>query len=410
MYPIPQKKKNDFFPDPIKQDENPLKIKHNYRHFILALILLLLLILSCACNLSPLVATATMEPEKTESNTQPTLTPAAIPSETPLPAATDTPEAPFDGPAEAAPVWIELAGEITAPEAEISGMAWDGDRLILLPQFPDFAAESLGSAVVFGIERSEILAYLANPDHGPLSPEVYTFDLGGLDGTITGYEGFEAITFQGDTFYVTLEATSEIYSTNGYLLQGSIDRAAQSYRVDPTSLRILDAQTGIRNLSDEALVRYGDQILTIYEANGQDFNWNPIAHRFDSSLNPLPSLPFPNVEYRLTDATDADEAGFFWAVNISNIANAYFLPEYDPIGDTYGRGRTHSQYDLVERLLQFQITPQGVILVDAPPIQLDLESGYFMRNWEGLAQLEGKGLLLATDKYPTTLLAFIPFP
>jgi hypothetical protein len=33
-----------------------------------------------------------------------------------------------------------------------------------------------------------------------------------------------------------------------------------------------------------------------------------------------------------------------------------------------------------------------------------------MRNWEGLAQLEGKGLLLATDKYPTTLLAFIPFP
>ncbi len=408
MCPTRPKKKINELSILISQIEAILKPPHH--KFIVYVLLLFYLVVSCACNFTPMVTTPTGKTQAAETSALPVTTPTLVPTETPLPTATDIPEALFDGPAEITPIWIELAGVLTQPEAEISGMSWDGDRLILLPQFPEFAADELGRAVVFSIEQGEILQYLADPQSGPLTPDIYTFDLGGLDQSITGYEGFEAIVFQGDTFYVTLESTSEIYSTNGYILQGNIDRTTQTYRIDPASLRILDAQTGIRNLSDEALVRFGDQILTIYEANGQDFNWNPIAHRFDLALNPLPSLPFPNVEYRITDATNADEAGFFWAVNISNIANAYFLPETDPIADTYGRGRTHSQYDLVERLLQFQITPQGVILVETPPIQLDLMSSYFMRNWEGLAWLKGEGLLLATDQFPTTLLGFIPFP
>jgi len=30
------------------------------------------------------------------------------------------------------------------------------------------------------------------------------------------------------------------------------------------------------------------------------------------------------------------------------------------------------------------------------------------RNWEGIVRLDNRGFLLATDKFPTTILGFVP--
>jgi len=54
--------------------------------------------------------------------------------------------------------------------------------------------------------------------------------------------------------------------------------------------------------------------------------------------------------------------------------------------EKYGQGATHAQYSQVERLFQLQYTAAGIILVDEPPIQLQLAQE--SRHWEGIARLD----------------------
>jgi hypothetical protein len=91
------------------------------------------------------------------------------------------------------------------------------------------------------------------------------------------------------------------------------------------------------------------------------------------------------------------------------IADLQLLPASDPLSDRFGKGTTHASFPVVERLVAMRYNPSGVTLVDAAPVQLELESWGF-RNWEGLALLDDRGFLLATDKHPTTILAFVPLP
>ena len=46
-------------------------------------------------------------------------------------------------------------------------------------------------------------------------------------------------------------------------------------------------------------------------------------------------------------------------------------------------------------------------LTDTPPILLRLDASVG-RNWEGIARLGDRGFLIATDKFPETLLGFVP--
>jgi hypothetical protein len=51
-----------------------------------------------------------------------------------------------------------------------------------------------------------------------------------------------------------------------------------------------------------------------------------------------------------------------------------------------------------------------VVRTDAPAIDLRRDPSLPARNWEAMVRLEGRGFLLMTDRYPTTLLAFVPLP
>jgi hypothetical protein len=56
-----------------------------------------------------------------------------------------------------------------------------------------------------------------------------------------------------------------------------------------------------------------------------------------------------------------------------------------------------------------QYSANGIALTDTSPVLLTLVTDV-SRNWEGLAFLEGRGFLLMTDKFPETILAFVPMP
>ncbi len=318
------------------------------------------------------------------------------------------PPAPEIGsPIEIKPVEIPIGGLLKSNDNEISAMAWYGDHLILIPQYPG-RIQSTGDGSVFTLPKKDILAYLRGEISGPLEADLIPLYAPGLDEQIKGFEGFEAIAFKDDVVFMTIEASPLLMM--GYLIKGTIAPDLSSIRLDTTHITQIPPQTALPNLTDEALIVLGDRLLSIYEANGENANPNPVAHLFDRELQNQDQLAFPNIEYRITDATPADEQGRFWVVNIFQPTDIFLWPGEDPLFEKYGEGPTHRRFYSVERLVELQINKSGIVLAESEPIQLELAGDFKTRNWEGIARLDKIGFLLVTDKIPATLLAFVPLP
>jgi hypothetical protein len=299
---------------------------------------------------------------------------------------------------------LPIEGPINTSQAEISGMDWYQDSLVLLPQYPERFGDGAAGAV-FVLEKADILAHLAGDLSGPLQPRPVQFVSSELADRIPGYEGFEAIAFFNDRVYLTIEASGE--QMLGYLVAGYVGGDLDYISLDASLRLMIQPQTGIPNLSDESIVIFGSRLVTIYEANGSVVNPSPQANLFDSGPTFLDQLSFPNVEYRLTDATRVDDFGRFWMPNTFFIGDIQLMTVEDPIAEEFGQGETHSQSIVVERLLEFQFSEQGIVRSDSPPIQLQLAGDNQTRNWEAIARLDDLGFLLATDEHPQTLLAFV---
>ncbi len=298
---------------------------------------------------------------------------------------------------------IFLDGPMAEPDAEISSMAWYGDYLILMPQYPNRFGDNL-----FWLAKADILAYLYNEIPGPLVPTPIPFRGEDLPTILFGYEGLEGIDFLGEQAFFTVESRPD--TMLGYLLAGEIAPDMSEIRVDTTNLVPIQPQAELANMTDETILMVDDRVITIYEANGANVNPNPVAHVFGTDLIEQPSIPFPNVEYRINDATLLDADGIFWAINYFWPGDQKLLPIPDPIAAKWGAGPTHSQTAVVERLLPMRYTPEGITLADVPPVQLALIGGIIARNWEGLVLMDDLGFLLVTDKHPSTILAFVPRP
>mgnify|MGYP001028236145 CR=1 FL=1 len=304
---------------------------------------------------------------------------------------------------------IPLAGTLADKDAEVSSLAWYGDYLIVLPQYPDrFASQDDGQ--VFAIPKDDILAFLDSTSDAPITPQDVAFVATGLARQIQGFEGYEAIVFQGNRVFVTIESKPGT-SMLGYLVAGEIAPDLSVLCLDATTMTEIPPQADLSNMTDETLLVAGDRLITIYEANGAAVNPEPVARSFDLSLQPLDSIPFPTVEYRITDATDLDSGGRFWALNYFWPGDdAKLKPAPDALVAKYGEGLTHARFTTIERLVEFQYAETGISLVGAPPIQLELIDDDHSRNWEGVVRLDGRGFLLMTDMYPETILGFVPAP
>ncbi|MEO0645290.1 MAG: hypothetical protein AAFZ17_03885 [Cyanobacteria bacterium J06650_10] len=299
-------------------------------------------------------------------------------------------------------VAIPITGPLADRDAEISGLAWYEDWLIMLPQYPGRLNDQ-----IFALAKSDILAFLQGETSAPLAPEPIALTSPDFANEIEGFEGFEAIAFRGQRAFLTIEAEAG-GSATGYVVASVLADDLSELVVDPLSIAESSAQSSSPNKADEAIVLTQEAVISIYEVHGVAVNPTPQAHRFDFELNALPAIAFPNVEYRLTDATALDERDRFWAINYFYTGDRDLLPLRDPLTIRYGRGPTHRQQRTVERLVEFEYRSEGIRLTNTAPIQLELaKSG---RNWEGIARLEDQGFLLVTDKFPDTILGFVALP
>lgn len=339
---------------------------------------------------------------------------------TPAAAQADRPvsvEAALSLPAEHAVRTLALEGPLAHRDAEISGMAWSGDTLVLLPQYPGRFAVGCDSVwtgaahrdagAVFVLSRAEIDAYLDATDPAPLRPRAVPFHADGVAERVLGFEGFEAIAFAGERAFLAVEFEYGV-DIQGYLVAGTF--GPDGLRLDAATLAPLPAQTRLGNLSYEALFAVPGGVVAMQEANGAAINPAPYAYHAEPAGALRDSLAFPTLEYRLTDVTEADGDGHFWAVN-------YFFPGDEPtlrpapdsLALEHGAGLTHRRHRTVERLVELHHDGRRIVRTRRAPIQLELLGDGRPRNWEAIVRLGERGFLIATDKYPETILGFVPF-
>ena len=109
---------------------------------------------------------------------------------------------------------IKLSGLITDKKQEISGMDWYQDRLFLLP-------ENMGG-FLFSISKGEILNAIKGDKELPITPKKTRFKTPDYSSLIKGFDGFEAIAFNENKIYITIEAEHDGEMAS-YLVWGKID-------------------------------------------------------------------------------------------------------------------------------------------------------------------------------------------
>ncbi len=331
---------------------------------------------------------------------------------------------------------LDITGPLSDPDAEVSGMAWKGDTLVVLPQFPTrFGGD--GELGFFSIDRAQISSAMELGRSGPIVPRQVTCNAPGLEQMVRGFDGLEAIALLGDRFFLTVEA-GEGREMAGYLLSARFEAEGGHVSIDTARFCEIPFALSIPNFADETIVALQNEVFTMGEANGVNVNPEPRAKRFSPDLEFLGCFALPAIEYRVTDATAVDGDGRFWVIN-------YFWPpegdklnpapdeepwplDSDPLAadarrsdgpsDVSEENRGQEGGDgerCIERLLELRVVQsaggEGYIeRTSTPPIYLVPQDDGECRNWEAVVRLGDDGFLVMTDRFPTTLLAFVPNP
>ena len=302
---------------------------------------------------------------------------------------------------EVAPIEIPLKGEAAERNLEMSGLAWYGDYLILMPQYVNKEAPGF-----YFLSKKQINVWLDGDRSNALSPGKIDLIVPDYNEAIGGFQGFEAICFSGNKAYLVMESKHDGVM-HSFLVSGNMDFKKKTLTIIPDRLETINLPVNIKNMGFESILKYKYRLLVFFEANGINVNPKSYAEYYTTALKHKASVSFPNIEYRITDVTEVDGKGRFWALN-------YFwpgekkrlMPGEDIIIKNVGEGKTHQQYEHVERLVEYKIKSKEIVRTDTPPIQLVVEEK--SRNWEGLARLDKRGFLMITDEHPRTILAFVP--
>lgn len=367
-----------------------------------------LILASVACSNGSLqmsiISTAEFSQTK---NVEVTPSPSAISIETPTiePVVTATMQ---NAPTEVDVRQLPLAAPLDSTKMEFSGMAWYGDKLVLLPQYPArFKVD--GNPAIYAIEKQDILLAIEQKGGQPLTGKPVPFEDGGLSNSLKGFEGFESLVFDGNSVYLTIETHSGS-PMMGYFVRGQVVGDLKKIVLEPETLIELPPQTSFENASNEAIAIFQGKVYTLFEDNGASVNPEPYASVINMADLSQTRLPFPSINYRITDATMVASDGTFWVLNYFYPGDTHLAVNSDPIALEFGLGPTHIESAVVERILELHITDSGIRLEQIPPIQLRLLDTETARNWEGIEYLDGYGFLLVTDSFPDTILGFVPYP
>jgi len=304
---------------------------------------------------------------------------------------------------EVMPIEIPLQGEAADRSLEMSGLAWYGDYLILMPQYVNKKAPGF-----YFLSKEKINEWLDGDRSKALKPGKIDLIIPNYDNVIGGYQGFEGLCFSGNKVYLLMESKNDGVMSS-YIVAGAMDFKKKRLEIEQGKIKQITPPMNIKNMGYESILKHKYRLLVLFEANGININPNANAEYYTTSLKHKESVSFPNVEYRITDVTDIDGKGRFWALNYFWPGEKEMLdPGKDLIIKNYEEGKTHQQYEHVERLVEYKIRSNQISRTDSPPIQLVLDET--SRNWEGLVRLDKKGFLMIVDEHPRTILSFVAKP
>jgi hypothetical protein len=302
---------------------------------------------------------------------------------------------------------IPLAHPLGQDAAEISGLAWCQGKLVLLPQYPERLSDD-GASYFYYLEKQQIVDFIDGLSTQPLQPKAIRINQKALRNAIAFFDGFEAIACRDNKLWLAIEALNVLGSYQSFVVAGVINfTEGPNIEVDLESLVPLQTQSKLRNMGEEAIIMVDDDVIAIHEVNDVRTVKQPKARRVNRLTQEVSELSFPNLPYRITDATELDAEQRFWVINYKYSGDKFSRNATDPLIQEFIQGTRHKKYDNVERLLEFKIEGEHISLLDQAPIQLQM-TNIDGRNWEGIVRLEGRGFLLATDKHPATLLGFVP--
>lgn len=354
-------------------------------HRILGVVTLILLLIACSCN-----ATNSSDPLENAENVNTASLPTSV----------------FEG-IEYDLMEIPLPGEFASAQMEYSGLTWYEQELILLPQYPN-GIKGDQKGFLYAISADNLYNHIEDTEQD-VKVRPITFDDAGLSDRLAGFEGFEAIIFIDDSVYLNIE-THGGNPMKAFVVKGEIETTnnqISSIVLDGSSLVELPVQNRNQNASYEALTTDGQYIYAFYEQNGIEQNQSPFAIRLDANLKNYQEIPIDAINYRLTDATYMDQDSVFWAINYFFPGDRHLAVEEDPLSAQYGLGESHLLYEPLERIVKFQLTQEGFILLHEAPLYLNLLEENEARNWEGLEKFGNLGFLLVTDKFPNSILGFL---
>ena len=304
---------------------------------------------------------------------------------------------------EVLPIEILLTGEATERSLEMSGLAWYNDYLILMPQYVNESKPRF-----YYLKKSTINDWLNGNKEKPLNPSKIDIIMPDYFNSIKGYQGFEAICFIGNKAYLIIE-TKNNDLMKSFIVKGSMDIKSKTLIIDPEKKVEILLPVNIKNMGYESILKYKYRLMVLFEANGINVNSDPKASFYNSSLKQKGHISFPNIEYRITDATELDDQGRFWAINFFWPGEKKRLnPGKDLVLNNTVKGETHQEFEHVERLVEFKLDGKNIYKTNSLPIQLKLNQN--SRNWEGVVRMENKGFLMIVDEHPRTILAFIKKP
>jgi hypothetical protein len=258
------------------------------------------------------------------------------------------------------------------------------------------------------LSKKKINEWLDGDRSKALKPGKIDLIIPNYDNVIGGYQGFEGLCFSGNKVYLLMESKNDGVMSS-YIVAGAMDFKKKRLEIEQGKIEQITPPKNINNMGYESILKHKYRLLVLFEANGININPNANAEYYTTSLKHKESVSFPNVEYRITDVTDIDGKGRFWALNYFWPGEKEMLnPGKDLIIKNYEEGKTHQQYEHVERLVEYKIRSNQISRTDSPPIQLVLDET--SRNWEGLVRLDKKGFLMIVDEHPRTILSFVAKP
>lgn len=300
---------------------------------------------------------------------------------------------------------LKLPDRISAASFEYSGMGWFGDYMVLLPQYPE-GKDFSRKPNLFAIAKQDLLAAVTDPDL-ELPVRDIPIENSDLRSVIKGFEGFESILFVDQNVYMTIESRAGD-PMMGYLIRGVVNGDLESITLDVNSIVELRPFSSELNATFEGMTYWNGSLYVMYEHNSMRNVKQPVAYQINPDLENIREIPFPVINYRITDATISDVDGKFWVMNYFFPGDTHLAVDQDSLVEEYGEGKTHAENDPVERLVQLQIENDQISRIDQPPTYLQLLDNDIARNWEGLVMLDNLGFLLITDSFPGSVLGFCP--